>query len=117
MKLSRSSFYHKLKDKGQVELQRQFGMAIIFITHDFGIILTICDRVAVMYAGKIVETAFTREIFDNPAHCSGLGGSLTGCRFAPRRAKSTRRCVDEEPPFIGMRNGHRVSCWYPKEAS
>ncbi len=126
------------------ELQRQFGMAMIFITHDFGIVATICDRVAVMYAGKIVETASTREIFDHPAHHytdallksvpkievdvdrlatipgqppSGLGSPLTGCRFAPRCAKSTRKCVDEEPPFVALRNAHRVACWYPKEPS
>jgi peptide/nickel transport system ATP-binding protein len=124
------------------DLQKQFGMAMIFITHDFGIVATICDRVAVMYAGRIVETASTRDIFNHPAHPytdallksvpklevdvdrlasipgqppSGLGRSSAGCRFAPRCAKSSDKCVNEEPPLVTVHDGHQVRCWYPKE--
>ena len=50
------------------EIQQQFDVSMIFITHDFGIVARICDRVAVMYAGKIVESAGVRELFNNPAH-------------------------------------------------
>jgi oligopeptide/dipeptide ABC transporter ATP-binding protein len=124
------------------DLQKQFGMAMIFITHDFGIVATICDRVAVMYAGRIVETASTRDIFNHPAHPytdallksvpklevdvdrlasipgqppSGLGRSSAGCRFAPRCAKCSDKCVNEEPPLVTVHDGHQVRCWYPKE--
>jgi peptide/nickel transport system ATP-binding protein len=50
------------------DLRRELGISIIFITHDFGIVARICTRVAVMYAGKIVETATVEEIFNNPVH-------------------------------------------------
>ena len=50
------------------DLQNEFGMAILFITHDFGIVAKMCDRVAVMYAGRIVELGDVREIFNNPKH-------------------------------------------------
>ena len=125
------------------DLQRQFGMAMIFITHDFGIVATICDRVAVMYAGKVVETASTRDIFDHPAHPytdallksvpklevdvdrltsipgqppSELNSSFVGCRFAPRCAKCNKKCVDEEPQLVTLHNDRSVRCWYPKES-
>ena len=50
------------------DVQRESGMSMIFVTHDFGVVAKMCDRVAVMYAGKMVETATTAEIFDNPRH-------------------------------------------------
>jgi oligopeptide/dipeptide ABC transporter ATP-binding protein len=133
-----SQYLELLKD-----LQRQFGMAMIFITHDFGIVATICDRVAVMYAGKIIETASTRDIFNHPAHHytdallksvpklevdvdrlatiagqppSGLASSFVGCKFAPRCATCSKKCVDEEPQLVTLHNGHYVRCWYPKES-
>jgi peptide/nickel transport system ATP-binding protein len=125
------------------DLQKRFGMAMIFITHDFGIVATICDRVAVMYAGRIVEMASTRDIFNHPAHHytdallksvpklevdvdrlasipgqppSGLGRSFVGCRFAPRCAKCSDKCVEEEPQLVMIHDGHYVRCWYPREA-
>jgi peptide/nickel transport system ATP-binding protein len=125
------------------DLQKRFGMAMIFITHDFGIVATICDRVAVMYAGKIVEMASTRDIFNHPTHHytdallksvpkievdvdrlasipgqppSGLGSSFLGCKFAPRCAKRSKKCVDEEPQLVTLHDGHSVRCWYPRES-
>jgi oligopeptide/dipeptide ABC transporter ATP-binding protein len=125
------------------DLQREFGMAMIFITHDFGIVATICDRVAVMYAGRVVEMASTRDIFNHPAHHytdallksvpklevdvdrlasipgqppSGLGRSSAGCRFAPRCARRSDKCVDEEPQLVTVHDTHYVRCWYPREA-
>jgi peptide/nickel transport system ATP-binding protein len=125
------------------DLQRQFGMAMIFITHDFGIVATICDRVAVMYAGKVVEMASTRDIFNHPAHHytdallksvpklevdvdrlasipgqppSGFGRSSAGCRFAPRCARRSDKCVSEKPELVTVHDGHYVRCWYPKES-
>jgi oligopeptide/dipeptide ABC transporter ATP-binding protein len=125
------------------DLQRQFGMAMLFITHDFGIVATLCDRVAVMYAGRIVETASTRDMFNQPAHHytdallksvpklevdvdrlasipgqppSGLDKSFVGCKFAPRCAQCSQKCIAEEPQLVTLHNSHYVRCWYPKES-
>jgi oligopeptide/dipeptide ABC transporter ATP-binding protein len=119
------------------EVQRQTHVAIIFITHDFGIVSKMCDRGAVMYAGKIVETATTRELFDKPMHSytRGLLDSVPrldrrmdrlpciegqppallnlpdGCRFAPRCASALQVCQTQEPPAVPLGNAHFASCW------
>ena len=118
------------------ELQGRFGIAIIFITHDLGIVAKMCDRVAVMYAGKIVELVDTERLFDNPSHpytiallrslpridekadklyaIAGQPPSLTkpirGCSFAPRCDRAIERCRQEAPPLIGVEDGHLVQC-------
>ena len=61
------------------EIQAQTGAAIIFITHDFGIVARMCDRVAVMYAGKIVEQADVMQLFDHPAHPVHRGPGSSRC--------------------------------------
>jgi len=120
-------------------LQRELGMSLIFITHDFGIVANMCDRVSVMYAGQIVENAPVREIFYRPGHhytasllkavpkletkvdslvsIPGQPPRLDrvpdGCRFAPRCARSELICVREEPPLSALEDGHDVKCWYP----
>jgi len=122
------------------DIQRELSMAIIFVTHDFGIVATMCDRVAVMYAGKIVETAPVRDIFHGPAHyytsCllkavpklrtkvntlvsiegqpPKLDNLPDGCRFAPRCARADDRCRRDEPPLLALGGDHYVSCWYPQ---
>jgi len=121
------------------DLQRQTNVAMIFVSHDFGIVARMCDRVAVMYAGKIVETAGVRELFSNPQHpyTIGLVNSVprldrkverlasiegqppqllnlpAGCRFAPRCYAAFDRCREEEPPRIEVDDGkeHFASCW------
>ena len=119
------------------DLQRQFNLAIIFITHDFGIVAKVCDRVAVMYAGKIVEEAPVRELFNKPRHpyTIGLMNSLPslevevsqlstiegqppillelppGCLFAPRCSVSQPRCLEVYPPPVAIDDEHWVSCW------
>jgi oligopeptide/dipeptide ABC transporter ATP-binding protein len=119
------------------DLQRQTNVAMIFVSHDFGIVGRMCDRVAVMYAGKIVETASVRDLFDNPQHpyTIGLVNSVPrldrkverlasiegqpplllnlppGCRFAPRCYAAFDRCRAEEPPEVSMDNQHAASCW------
>ncbi len=119
------------------DLQREFGMSLIFITHDFGIVAHMCDRVAVMYAGQIVESAPVSVIFDNPAHpytaalinavpkletkverlvsITGqpprLGQLSAGCRFAPRCASVMDRCRTEEPPLVSLSPDHTCICW------
>jgi oligopeptide/dipeptide ABC transporter ATP-binding protein len=119
------------------DLQRQTGLSIIFITHDFGIVARMCDRVAVMYAGRIVEQGPVREIFNDPSHpytealiasvpkleervsrlysIEGeppLPGELPpGCRFAPRCAYARTRCVDAYPPVVQVTAEHSAACW------
>jgi oligopeptide/dipeptide ABC transporter ATP-binding protein len=129
------------------DLQRQTNVAMIFVSHDFGIVGRMCDRVAVMYAGKIVETASVRELFDNPQHpyTIGLVNSVPrldrkverlasiegqppallnlppGCRFAPRCYAAFDRCLEEEPPEApagdGSGGAHVASCWKVVQAA
>ena len=125
--------YLKLLKKLQVET----GMAILFITHDFGVVARLCDRVAVMYAGRIVEIGPVRRIFERPSHpytkaliasvpkMTGARGRLTtiegqppslmglppGCRFAPRCAEADDRCRAEYPAFAGVGDDHAAACW------
>ena len=122
------------------DVQKKTNVAIIYITHDFGVIAQMCHRVAVMYAGKIVETATTRELFKAPKHpyTSALINSVPrldrkddrlysiegqppslmdlppGCRFAPRCPVVKPVCREQEPPEVGIGYGHSVSCWRAK---
>ena len=119
------------------DVQRKTNVTIIFITHDFGVIAQMCHRVAVMYAGKIVETAATSTIFKAPKHpytsalidsvprldrkdkrlysIEGQPPSLMnlppGCRFLPRCPVAKAVCSEEEPPEIEIGDGHSVYCW------
>ena len=118
------------------EIQAQTGAAIIFITHDFGIVARMCDRVAVMYAGKIVEQADVLQLFDNPSHpyteallrsvpdledqadylpsIEGQPPSLDnlppGCSFAPRCPYVFAKC-EEYPPEFEIEPDHIARCW------
>jgi oligopeptide/dipeptide ABC transporter ATP-binding protein len=120
------------------ELQEQFRLTMIFVTHDFGIVARMCRRVAVMYAGRILETADVRELFNRPLHpytellmksvpkveerverLAGIEGqppSLhdlpAGCTFAPRCPFVEDRCrLGEHPSAVEVTEGHLVSCW------
>ena len=123
------------------ELRRERGLAIIFITHDFGVVAQLCDRVAVMYGGRIVEEGPTGTILAEPAHpytrklmdcVPELGGGKRrlaaipglppvvsdlppGCSFAPRCDKATEACGVGEIAFAGS-DTHRVRCLHPEEA-
>lgn len=124
-----------------LRLQEELGMAIILITHDLGIIAETVSRVLVMYAGKIVEEALTREIFKNPLHpyTEGLLRSIPrlgdkvgskkapleeipgvvpslyelppGCRFSSRCRYTMDICREEEPRLLQMENAHFCRCW------
>ena len=120
------------------DIQRELGVSLIFITHDFGIVANMCDRVAVMYAGQIVESAPVRDIFYRPAHhytasllkavpkletkvdrLTSIPGQPprldrlpAGCRFAPRCSRADDKCVQDEPPLLAMDDNHSVKCWY-----
>ena len=119
------------------ELQESTGVGIIFITHDFGIVAKMCDRVAVMYAGKIVEQGDVRQIFNNPSHpytealiqsvpkmevkedrlysIPGQPPALwdlpQGCSFAPRCRYAFDRCGEEYPPEFTVDEGQIAACW------
>ncbi len=118
------------------EIQAETGLGIIFITHDFGIVARMCDRVAVMYAGRIVEDADVRDLFNNPTHpytqalmaavpqmeqtdrlfaIEGQPPALfdlpVGCRFAPRCMHAYDRCLSGYPDSFPVSVGHRASCW------
>jgi len=118
-------------------LQKLFHMAVLLITHDLGVIAEISDRVAVMYAGKIQETAPVRLIFHEPLHpyTQGLLASLpslskgicrlnaipgfvpnptefpNGCRFHPRCPFADNVCKSDEPALETKKTGHKVRCW------
>jgi oligopeptide/dipeptide ABC transporter ATP-binding protein len=119
------------------ELQQRHRLAMIFVTHNLGIVARMCDRVAVMYAGRIVEIGTVREIFTAPAHpytrallesVPRLGAKTerlaaidgqppdlatlgAGCAFAPRCAQVMDRCRDDAPPETSVRDGHATRCW------
>ena len=106
------------------DIQEETGLAIIFITHDFGIVARMCDRVAVMYAGKIVEQADVRDLFNKPLHpytqarlfqIDGQPPPLwdlpEGCRFASRCAHATDLCRSGYPEESSHENDHFASCW------
>jgi oligopeptide/dipeptide ABC transporter ATP-binding protein len=118
------------------DLQRQEGLAILFVTHDFGIVSRMCDRVAVMYAGKVVELADVDTIVQSPRHpytkaliesvpqigekvewLSSIEGQPpsplhlpVGCSFADRCPERFEKCA-EDPIEVAISPGHVVSCW------
>lgn len=120
------------------ELQQEFGMAIMIITHDLGVIAETSDNVAVMYLGKIMEYASAHDLFHHPMHpylqallksipsIVGKGERLAmikgtvpdplsilrGCLFASRCSEIKKICQsEEEPPVIEVEKGHQVKCW------
>jgi oligopeptide/dipeptide ABC transporter ATP-binding protein len=118
------------------DLQRDFGTSVIFITHDLGVVAGTTDRLAVMYAGRIVERGTRAEIFDDPQHpytlalfaamprASDIGGRLAsirgqvpspadmppGCRFAPRCDFAVDACRAEIPALRRTAGTHSVAC-------
>ncbi len=122
------------------DLKERLGMAMLLITHDMGVIAGHADRVNVMYAGRVVETAEAAQLFEEMHHpytqallasipqlnqdakkalhaIPGLPPDLAhppdGCRFAARCTRATDKCRAEEPPLSGKTFEHRFSCWHP----
>ncbi|MCR1899328.1 ABC transporter ATP-binding protein [Irregularibacter muris] len=119
------------------ELRDKSDASILLITHDLGVVAEMCDRVIVMYAGRVVEKADVYSLYDNPQHpyTVGLLQSLPalndmrsrlhtirgtvpppkdfpeGCRFAPRCEKAKDRCYHENPNLVQIGEGHLVSCF------
>jgi oligopeptide/dipeptide ABC transporter ATP-binding protein len=129
-----------------LDLQAELGTSVVLITHDLGIVAEVCDRVAVMYAGQIVEETATRTLFREPLHpyTQGLIGSVpvigqrrerlavipgrvpnlidlpVACRFAPRcRAREEHgltQCTEALPALVEVAPGHRVRCFLHSDA-
>ena len=118
------------------ELQREMGMAVIFVTHDIGVAVEISDRIAVMYAGRIVETGALRDVIRKPRHpytrgllaSTVLGGHRgkrleaipgapprldrlpAGCSFAPRCGLAVADCSRDAIPLVALDAGHSARC-------
>ena len=118
------------------QLQRDLGMAVIFVTHDIGVAIEISDRIAVMYGGRFVETGPVRAVLRNPGHpyTQGLMGSTVkrgmrgqrlqaidgsppdlsalpkGCAFAPRCHAARAACRSDVPPSHALSEGHAAAC-------
>src|SRR5258708_3789731 len=118
------------------ELQQETGVAVVFVTHNLGIVARMCDKLAVMYAGKIVEAGTVRELFNAPQHpyTKALLGSMPklgskekllaipgqppdlatlppGCAFHPRCPAALPHCATEEPPEVQIGGEWRARCW------
>ncbi|MEO5671878.1 MAG: ABC transporter ATP-binding protein [Ramlibacter sp.] len=118
------------------EVQRELKSSMIFVTHDMGVHANLCDRLGVMYAGRLIEEAVTADIFSRPRHpytthlitslprigqasaVKPLEGALpnladppTGCRFHPRCPKAMDICSQQTPAFTTVAPGHRVACF------
>ena len=125
------------------ELKDKLGMAVILITHDLGIVSSMCDRIAVMYAGKVIESGTTDDIFYRPQHeyTRGLLRSVpnindreskrliaiegtpvdmmnppAGCPFAPRCPSCMKICLREMPPYHNHSDLHTSACWLYEKA-
>ncbi|KQP59285.1 ABC transporter ATP-binding protein [Methylobacterium sp. Leaf112] len=120
------------------ELQAELGLSTLFVTHDLGAAVEVADRIAVMYAGRIVEEGSARDVVLNPHHPYTIGllrsradGALAkgsrlktipgsppdlanrppGCPFAPRCFLAEERCHVDAPPDVAVAPGHRAACW------
>lgn len=123
------------------QLQKQENMSVLLITHDLGVVAEMCDRVVVMYAGRVVEEAGVFELFETPKHpyTRGLIGSVPkigqmkerlesikgnvpnpnnlpkGCKFTPRCDVAMPQCLEEDPPEMKLENDRKCRCWLYKE--
>jgi oligopeptide/dipeptide ABC transporter ATP-binding protein len=119
------------------ELQKEFGMGLVMITHDLGVIAETVDRVVVLYGGKVMEQGPVQDIFDTPRHPYTIallasmpganagrhrlteikGASLnpanppTGCPFHPRCSLAEARCKEKDPPLQSFEGGRQSACW------
>ena len=119
-----------------LKLRADLGMSVLLVTHDIGVVAQTCDRVAVMYAGKIVESGTTAQVVTQPAHPytrallaalpahtrrgeklrpidgepPNLAQPPAGCRFHPRCGFAVEACRDVVPPPIEVEVGHRAAC-------
>ncbi|MDD5644211.1 MAG: ABC transporter ATP-binding protein [bacterium] len=123
-------------------LRKDFSMSVIFITHDLGIVSGYADRIHVMYAGKIVEKGFVKNVISEPVHpytkglldsLPMLGGGrekleaipgqvpgplnrMKGCKFQPRCSRAVKKCLEQEPGLFDIENGGCAACFNPVPA-
>jgi oligopeptide/dipeptide ABC transporter ATP-binding protein len=119
------------------KLQRDLNMSLLLVTHDLGIVAEVCERIAIMYAGKVVEVGSVYELYKDPKHpytvgllsatptiyesgkkiatISGTVPNLisppSGCRFHPRCLEATSKCEVDEPPLVKIDKDRYVACW------
>jgi oligopeptide/dipeptide ABC transporter ATP-binding protein len=119
------------------DLQRERNLAMIFITHNLGIVARMCDQLAVMYAGKVVESGPVSRVFNAPSHPytaallsaiprmgdprqrltavdgqpPNLASLPPGCSFAPRCPMAFDKCRSAAPPLVNLNDGHAARCW------
>ena len=125
-------------------LRRELGMALLLITHDFGVVAATCDVVQVMYAGRLLERGNVREVLQEPAHPYTAGllrlvpsldqsewcgwqpipgqppsmlSLARGCRFAPRCEFAADRCRLDDPPWVMGASGRGCACWFPLDVA
>ena len=126
-------------------LQAEFDTAVLFISHNLGVISKMCDRVGVLYAGRMVEEGPVDAVLSDPRHpytvgllrciprggvrkdhgrldtiagfLPSLGAEIPGCVFADRCALADDRCRTDEPPLFAIETGHESRCWYHERAS
>jgi oligopeptide/dipeptide ABC transporter ATP-binding protein len=123
------------------DIQQETGVALIFVTHNLGIVAKMCNRMAVMYAGRIVEMGPVSGLFDSPQHpyTKALLGSMaklgskeplyaipgqppdlanppSGCAFHPRCADAIARCATQDPVDVECGTGWKARCWLPQAA-
>ena len=127
------------------QLQSELDTAVLFISHNLGVISKMCDRVGVLYAGRLVEEGPVETVLQDPRHpytvgllrciprggvrkdhgrldtipgfLPTLGAELPGCVFADRCALADERCTTEEPPLETVASGHASRCWYHEQAA
>jgi peptide/nickel transport system ATP-binding protein len=119
------------------DLQERFDFSVILITHNLGVVAQTCDRLAVLYAGRVVETGTTEDIFNHPQHPYTRGlmnaiprpdsrgkkmaavpgavpsnpGAMVGCAFAPRCEFAFERCASDSPPLFDIERNHKSACY------
>ena len=118
-------------------MNRETGASLIFITHDLGVARFLCDRIAVMYFGRIVETGATEQVFGDPRHpytstllsarnaapaavvtdadevALEIADPARACNYAPRCTRRIAACIEQRPPFIAHEQGHAAACFVP----
>ncbi len=125
-------------------LRRETGASVLFISHNLGVIRSMCDRVGVLYAGQLVEEGATAQLLNEPRHpytvgllrcipraglrkdahrldtipgaLPPLGAEIVGCVYADRCPIATDKCREEQPPLVSLGDGHRARCFYPELA-
>jgi oligopeptide/dipeptide ABC transporter ATP-binding protein len=122
------------------QIQKELGTAIILITHDFGVVSQLCNKIMVMYAGRAAEYASKRAVLTSPRHpytvglirsvpvieakrtrrmnlIPGFPPDMTrlppGCAFRPRCSHAQERCAAEVPPLLSVDDGHQAACYFP----